>query len=64
MASDGSWSWGWGEAVLALLGLLLAVPLFFFVTTKGHPPRWWTSIEEMIDIERALCRHLKNRNRK
>lgn len=52
------------EIVLGLLGVLIAVPLIFSVAIWGHAPRWWNSVEKMIDMEKALQRHAEKRDRK
>jgi hypothetical protein len=59
----GSWSLGWGLTIFSAIGALLGCSLFFHVALTGRPPRWWTSIEEMIDIEKARRRHIEKRNR-
>ncbi len=60
----GSWALGFGVTVLGVLGLLFIVPLFLSVAIWGRPPRWWSSIEELVDIDRALRRHIDKRNRR
>jgi hypothetical protein len=59
----GAWPLSWGETVLAILGGLLGIPLFFHVALTGRAPNWWSSIAEALDIERALRRHVEKREK-
>ena len=68
-----SWLWlvsagknlslGWVEILLGLIGLALIVPLVFSIAIKGHPPRWWYSVEDAIDVRKALEKFTRKSSR-
>ena len=45
---------GSGRAVLLFLGLLIIVPLVFWIAFTGRPPPWWKYLEYATDLERPL----------
>jgi hypothetical protein len=60
----GSWSLSWSLTIFSAIGALFGCSLFIPVALTGRPPRWWASIEEMIDFEKALRRNIDKRNRR
>ena len=62
-ASGGGWGLGLGVLVLGAMGALIIVPLSLSIAIRGRPPMWWTSIEEALNIDKALRRFLDKRSR-
>lgn len=64
LVSGGDWTLGLGVMLLAALGSLIIVPLALSIAIRGRPPVWWSSIEDSLDIDKALRRHVEKRNRR
>ncbi|HNP63515.1 MAG TPA: hypothetical protein PKH39_06225 [Woeseiaceae bacterium] len=62
-ASGGGWGLGLGVLVLGAMGSLLIVPLALSVAIRGRPPEWWSSIEDTLNIDKALRRYIEKRDR-
>lgn len=60
---DGSWTLGWSETILGILGTLLVVPLFLWIAIKGHAPRWWTPIDNLVKRDLQTRRKAKTPER-
>lgn len=60
---SGGWTLGFGVTALGALVLLIIGPLSLSIAVRGRPPGWWSSIEDSLDVDKALRRYLEKRNR-
>lgn len=63
LVNGGSWRLGWIEITIGAVGMLLLGPVFVSIAVKGRTPRWWSSYEDAIDIEKALNRRIEKQKR-